>query len=419
MDIGHLVGKTLCSATLSPLKHKVVFVTEDGEPFVMDHRQQCCETVTVEDIVGDLDDLVGSPILKAEASTNLSDPHGPGTDPSFTWTFYLLATVKGYVTIRWYGESNGYYSERVDFGWLEGCAPPLGAQVQLKIRGTGQCESVTRTAGGPAYAPNPYWASDPFVVVGWRLPVQFPDGGDDLIDRLCREPSAAAAAAIAALDVASLLPHGHLAWPWVEAIWHRLSDTVAPPVDSDRVRQRLLGAGALMRTDSAACVAIHPVIAANLLRRRSEAGNTSLRDELQQLVLRRIDHLNGKMGQAPGGKPSGWEARCIEAFVLEEFDSDLPQRMVWAARADLSANWELPTSLSYRSRFRIKYSMAHVLSGFMSLKEAKLETDRERKLYTGEQLVGFYQRHVEWEPEDDDLKLILQLAKRLRDHGAC
>ena len=72
------------------------------------------------DIVGDLGDLIGNPILMAEEVTNKQDvnPEGvkiPEYQDSFTWTFYKLATIKGSVTLSWYGESNGYYNESVSF----------------------------------------------------------------------------------------------------------------------------------------------------------------------------------------------------------------------------------------------------------------------------------------------------------------
>lgn len=118
VEIEDLIGKTLRDIRINGSEDEIVFECEDGTEYKMLHFQSCCESVTIEDINGDLDDLIGSPILKAEEVTN-SEEHPDGSKvehyASFTWTFYHLATVKGYVTIRWYGGSNGYYSEDVDF----------------------------------------------------------------------------------------------------------------------------------------------------------------------------------------------------------------------------------------------------------------------------------------------------------------
>ena len=85
----------------------------------MYHEQDCCEYVRVYDINGDVDDLLNSPITQVEEVTSSEDEMELNDPDSFTWTFYKFATIKGYVTIRWLGESNGYYSERVSFKQIQ------------------------------------------------------------------------------------------------------------------------------------------------------------------------------------------------------------------------------------------------------------------------------------------------------------
>ena len=95
----------------------LIFTRQDGKRFAFYHEQDCCETVEIEDIVGDLSDLVGVPLLVAEEVTSYEGPQRIDNDSheSETWTFYKFSTIKGDVTVRWYGSSNGYYSESVDF----------------------------------------------------------------------------------------------------------------------------------------------------------------------------------------------------------------------------------------------------------------------------------------------------------------
>lgn len=90
-------------------------VAEDGSKFCFWHSQNCCESVAIEDVAGDLDDLIDSVICQAEEVSNLPEPELSNPVESYTWTFYKFATNKGSVTIRWFGTSNGYYSESVSY----------------------------------------------------------------------------------------------------------------------------------------------------------------------------------------------------------------------------------------------------------------------------------------------------------------
>lgn len=113
-EFSELLGKIIIKIerVLDRDEEVILIHLSNGAIYKQFHEHDCCESVTIEDINGDLDDLIGYPLLQAEESN--SDASASNGE-SATWTFYKMATKKGYVTIRWYGESNGYYSESATF----------------------------------------------------------------------------------------------------------------------------------------------------------------------------------------------------------------------------------------------------------------------------------------------------------------
>lgn len=117
VEIKDLLNKVLKSVEITDVDQDcpgqndcVVFTTVNNEIYVMMHMQDCCENVCLESVDNNVNVLVGSQILVAEERSN-SNEDSRGSE---TWTFYLIGTNEGWCNFRWYGSSNGYYSERVE-----------------------------------------------------------------------------------------------------------------------------------------------------------------------------------------------------------------------------------------------------------------------------------------------------------------
>ena len=109
-----LLGKTLTAVNVdNKYAAWIIFVVSEDEKYLLHNDEADCNDVqvTIDDINGDINDLVGSPLTMAESVSN--EAFEKTQDAEGTWTFYRFATIKGYVDIRWFGTSNGYYSETV------------------------------------------------------------------------------------------------------------------------------------------------------------------------------------------------------------------------------------------------------------------------------------------------------------------
>ncbi len=115
-EFKYLKGQTITG--IEHDKEEFIMTLDNGQRFKLYHAQECCETVELVEIIGDLKDIIGSPLTLCEEITEVGALNGYESlngYEHYTWTFYKLATTKGYVTLRWCGESSGFYSERVNF----------------------------------------------------------------------------------------------------------------------------------------------------------------------------------------------------------------------------------------------------------------------------------------------------------------
>ena len=114
-ELNELVGKVIISIEgIKCESEKVTIKTNEGVYSFL-HYQDCFESVFLNDFELGSDSFEGAIIISAEESTNSEDSSEVKYADSFTWTFYKIETTKGEIWMRWLGESNGYYSESIDF----------------------------------------------------------------------------------------------------------------------------------------------------------------------------------------------------------------------------------------------------------------------------------------------------------------
>ena len=115
--LSELEGEVISTVEGAETGRETIITTESGKAIKIYHEQDCCEHVSIED--SEVDDIVGgychfAGFVDGETPVNESTNDDYYYEESQTWSFLKIETSKGSIWQRWLGESNGYYSERVD-----------------------------------------------------------------------------------------------------------------------------------------------------------------------------------------------------------------------------------------------------------------------------------------------------------------
>lgn len=85
-----LVGKKITS--IEGIENDYIYInTDDGKCYCIYHSQDCCESVRVYDTLGDVNNILGEEIIKAEEYTEgAQEDVSYNPYDSYTWTFISL-----------------------------------------------------------------------------------------------------------------------------------------------------------------------------------------------------------------------------------------------------------------------------------------------------------------------------------------
>ena len=121
-DFDKLVGETIVSCETDDNRSVVVLNAESGKSFCM-FNGEVGTTLELVDAEDDLNSLIGKKILFCEQTTS-SD------EDDRTWSFVKIRGFDVDVTLRFVGDSNGYYSEAVE---ISETAPDYSPSQLIKV----------------------------------------------------------------------------------------------------------------------------------------------------------------------------------------------------------------------------------------------------------------------------------------------